>query len=59
METGAIAQVCKCAGVLFTSVKAISDVYGSGSTTVQFRQNCALALQNLQSELKTILDSLE
>ncbi len=59
MEGGAIAEVCKYAGVPFTSVKAISDVYGSGSTTEQFRKNCALALQNLGSELKTILDALE
>ena len=59
MEGGAIAQVCKYAGVPFASVKAISDVYGSGSTTEQFRQNCALALLNLKSELKTILDAME
>ena len=58
MEGGAIAQVCKYAGVPFASVKAISDVYGSGSTTEQFRNNCALALQNLRSELKTILDAM-
>ena len=59
MEGGAIAQVCKYAGVPFVSVKVISDVYGSGSTTEQFRQNCALALLNLNSELKTILDAME
>ncbi len=59
MEGGAIAQVCKYANVPFTSMKAISDVYGSGSTTEQFRVNCALALSNLKSELKTILDALE
>ena len=59
MEGGAIAEVCKYAGVPFASVKAISDVYGSGSTTEQFRNNCALALLNLKSELKTILDAME
>lgn len=59
MEAGAIAEVCKYAGVPFVSVKAISDVYGSGSTTEQFRQNCAFALQNLKSQLKAILDALE
>ena len=59
MEGGAIAQVCKDANVPFTSVKAISDVYGSGLTTAQFRKNCTLALANLRAELKTILDSLE
>ena len=43
MEAGAIAQVCKYAGVPFVSVKAISDVYGAGSTTEQFKQNTARA----------------
>ena len=59
MEAGAIAQVCKYAGVPFASVKAISDVYGLGSTTEQFRKNCAFALLNLKSRLKEILESLE
>lgn len=59
MEGAAMAQVCRYAGVPFVSVKAISDVYGSGSTTEQFRQNCAFALQNLKSQLKAILDALE
>ena len=59
MEGGAIAEVCKYAGVPFTSVKAISDVYGSGSTTEQFRKNCALALSNLKAELKEILNALD
>ncbi len=59
MEGGAIAEVCKYAGVRFASVKAISDVYGSGSTTEQFRENCAFALADLKAELKTILDALE
>ncbi len=59
MEAGAIAEVCKYAGVPFVSVKAISDVYGSGSTTEMFRKNCAFALLNLKAHLKEILDSLE
>ena len=59
MELGAIAQVCKYAGVPCVSVKAISDVYGSGSTTEQFRKNCRLALLNLKSCLPEILESLE
>ncbi len=59
MEAGAIAQVCKYAGVPFASVKAISDVYGLGSTTEQFRKNCALALLNLKAHLKEILQGLE
>ncbi len=59
MEGGAIAEVCKYADVPFTSVKAISDVYGSGSTTEQYKKNCARALQSLKSELSTILDALD
>ncbi len=58
MEGGAIAQVCKYAGVPFVSVKAISDVYGSGSTTEQFRKNCKQALLELQANIKEILESL-
>lgn len=59
MELGAIVQVCKYAGVPCVSVKAISDVYGSGSTTEQFRKNCKLALLNLKAFLPEILNSLE
>ena len=59
MEAGAIAEVCKYAGVPFVSVKAISDVYGSGSTTEMFRKNCAFALLNLKAHLREILDCLE
>lgn len=58
MEAGAIAEVCKYAGVLFCSVKAISDVYGSGSTTEQFKQNLKRAALNLKAHLKEILESL-
>ncbi len=58
MEGAAIAQVCRYAGVPFVSVKAISDVYGSGSTTEQFRKNCARALLELKSRLPEILASL-
>ncbi len=59
MEAGAIAEVCRYAGVPFVSVKAISDVYGSGSTTEQFRRNCKLALLELKSRLPEILQSME
>ncbi len=58
MEAGAMAQVCRNAGVPFVSVKAISDVYGSGSTTKQFRENCARALASLQARLGEIFASL-
>ncbi len=59
MEAGAIAQVCKYAGVPFACVKAISDVYGSGSTTEQFRKNLKLALLNLKAHMKEILEALD
>lgn len=59
MEAGAVAEVCKYAGLPFCSVKAISDVYGSGSTTEQFRKNLKLALLDLKAFLKEIFDCLE
>ncbi len=49
MEGAAIAEVCKYAGVPLVSVKAISDVYGAGSTTEQFRKNTARAMLNLKA----------
>lgn len=58
MEAGAIAQVAKNAGVPFTSVKSISDVYGMGSTTEQFKRNTALACTALKEKMKEILESL-
>ncbi len=59
MEAGAIAEICKYAGMPFVSVKAISDVYGSGSTTEQFRKNCKRALLNLKAHLPEIFAALE
>lgn len=58
MEAGAVAQVCKNAGVPFVSVKAISDVYGAGSTTEQFKQNTLRACAKLKEAMQTILESL-
>ena len=59
MEAGAMAQVCKYAGVPFVSVKAISDVYGSGSTTEQFRKNLKLALLNIKAHLGELLKAFD
>lgn len=59
MEAGAIAEVCKYAGLPFVSVKAISDVYGTGSTTEQFKKNLKLALLNLKAHLSEIFAELE
>lgn len=59
MEGAAIAQLCKYAGMPFASVKAISDVYGAGSTTEQFEKNLAHAMLNLKAFLPEILGALE
>lgn len=59
MECGAIAQVCKYAGVPCIGVKAISDVYGSGSTTDQFRKNLKLANLTLKAHMGEIFAALE
>ncbi len=59
MEAGAIAQVCKYAGVPFCAVKAISDVYGSSPTAEQFRKNCKYALLELKAQLPEIFAALE
>jgi adenosylhomocysteine nucleosidase len=56
MEGAAIAQVCKSAGVPFVSVKAVSDVYGAGSTTEQFECNLARANGALKANMRTILE---
>lgn len=59
MEGAAIAQVCKYAGVPFVSVKAISDVYGAGSTTEQFKKNTARAMLNLKAFMGEILNAID
>ena len=58
MEGGAIAEVCKYAGVPCVSVKAISDVYGAGSTTEQFEKNLARAALNLKAYMGEIVAAL-
>lgn len=59
MEGGAIAEVCKYAGLPCAIVKSISDVYGSGSTTEQYRKNLKLAILNLKAHMQEILENLE
>lgn len=54
MEGGAIVQAGVAANVPVYSVKAISDVAGSGSTTEQFLKNKAEALCNLEKALPRI-----
>ena len=47
MEGAAIAQVARRAGVPFRSIKSVSDVAGSGSTTDQYLANLKTALAAL------------
>ena len=58
MEGGAIVQAAYAAQLPVFSLKAISDVAGSGSTTEQFLKNKAAALTNLQAALPTFFEEL-
>ncbi len=58
MEGGAIVQVARAAGIPVYSVKAISDVAGSGSTTDQYLVNRDKALVNLQKLLPNVFSAL-
>lgn len=58
MECGAIVQTCTHADIPVYSFKAISDLAGSGSTTEQFLNNTAKCINNLTSELKNIMRSI-
>ena len=58
MEGAAIVQAAYAAQLPVYSVKAISDVAGSGSTTEQFLVNKDKALQNLKAVLPVIFDEL-
>ncbi len=58
MEGAAIVQAAYAAELPVYSVKAISDVAGSGSTTEQFLINKDKALQNLKAVLPMIFEEL-
>lgn len=58
MEGCAIVQTALCSALPVYSVKAISDVAGSGSTTEQFLINKDKALQNLKGVLADIFACL-
>lgn len=58
MEGAAIVQAAYAAELPVYSVKAISDVAGSGSTTEQFLVNKDKALKNLQAALPDIFEEL-
>lgn len=51
MEGAAIAHVARYAGVPFRSLKSVSDVHGSGSTTDQFLANLKQALASLSAAI--------
>ena len=58
MEGGAIVQAAYATSLPVYSIKAISDVAGSGSTTEQFLMNKDKALANLKAELPNIFEQL-
>ena len=58
MEGAAIVQAAFAAELPVYSVKAISDVAGSGSTTEQYLVNRDKALQNLKEKLPLIFEEL-
>ncbi len=58
MEGAAIVQAAYAAELPVYSVKAISDVAGSGSTTEQFLENKEKALQNLKGYLPVLFEEL-
>jgi adenosylhomocysteine nucleosidase len=58
MEGGAIVQAAYATSLPVYSIKAISDVAGSGSTTEQFLINKDKALANLKAELPRIFEQL-
>ena len=58
MEGGAIVQAAFAAQLPVYSIKAISDVAGSGSTTEQFLINKDIALANLKAVLPAIFEYL-
>lgn len=59
MEGGAIAHVCKHAGIPFYSFKTVSDVAGAGSTPAQFKQNLALCMKAIGDNIEKILLAVE
>ena len=58
MEGGAIVQAAYAAELPVYSIKAISDVAGSGSTTEQYLFNKDTALANLKALLPVIFENL-
>ncbi len=57
MEGCAIVQVCLNSGVKVYSVKAVSDLAGSGSTTKQYLENLNLCAESTEREIKRIFEA--
>ena len=58
MEGAAVVQAAYCAQLPVYSVKAISDVAGSGNTAEQYFANKTKALENLKAYLPTLFEEL-
>lgn len=58
MECAAIVQTCRHANINCVSFKAVSDIYGNGSTTDQYHENLELCFATLRRELKKIIESI-
>ncbi len=58
MEGAAIVQAAYCAQLPVYSIKAISDVAGSGNTAEQYFANKTKALENLKATLPTFFEEL-
>lgn len=58
MEGAAVVQAAYAAKLPVYSIKAISDVAGSGSTTEQYLENRGKALENLKAALPEIFEEL-
>ena len=54
MEGGAIAHVCELAGVPCSMWKCVSDVYGSGATPGQYKENLAACIERLAAFAATL-----
>lgn len=59
MEGCAIAQVCTSNGVKFYSIKAISDVLGSGIQAEEFLRNMETIRNSFPSVIKDVLENVK
>ena len=58
MEGGAVAQVCMHAKIRCYAFKIISDLAGSGSTALQYKDNLQICFETLRNELENIVKSV-